>query len=168
MNPTGGPLNEPPATADLVDAFGDRVTGTTLSLQLIGRRRRTAGPTRTLRVLEDNALVRSTLEQPGDGHVLVVDGGASLHRALVGDILAGLAIDNGRAGIIVLGAIRDREAIDALDVHVKALGTQPAKSRKTGRGEVDVAVRIGEIWLEPGDWLYSDSDGLLHSKNRLE
>ena len=159
-----------PATADLVDAYlpSGAVQGTSLHFELLGQRRRAAGPVRTLRVLEDNALVRATLEQPGDGHLLVVDGGASLHRALVGDLLAGFAVQNGWAGIIVLGAIRDAMAIDALDVHVKTLGRQPVKSRKEGVGLADVPVRLGEIWLRPGEWLYSDDDGLLHSERALD
>lgn len=155
------------ATADLIDDFGDELQSCCLQFRSFGRRRRFAGPASTIRCLEDNKLVRSQLEQPGQGRVLVVDGGSSLRTALVGDILAGLGLQNGWVGIVAVGAIRDSLAIDALDFAVKALGTNPRKSSKLGTGRVDVEVKFGEVILAPGDWIYSDEDGLVVAERPL-
>jgi regulator of ribonuclease activity A len=115
----------------------------------------------TLKVHEDNALVRSTLETPGDGNVLVVDGGGSLGTALMGDMIAESAVANGWAGVVINGAIRDREAIAALDLGVKALGSNPRKSAKAGAGEVDVDVQIDGVTIRSGTTIWCDPDGIL-------
>lgn len=119
------------------------------------------GPCATLRVFEDNSLVREALEQPGRGRVLVVDGGGSLRCALLGDMLAQLAVDNGWAGVVVNGCIRDSAAISRMSLGVKALQTHPRKSVKKGQGERDVEVSFAGLTLRPGDYLYSDADGIL-------
>src|SRR5690606_26318172 len=103
----------------------------------------------------------STLATPGDGAVLVVDGGGSLESALVGDLIAASAVANGWAGIIVHGAIRDRIAIGELDLGVKALGSNPRKSAKDAVGEVDVPVTIGGVTFTPGRHVWADADGIL-------
>ncbi|REJ83320.1 MAG: ribonuclease E inhibitor RraA [Acidobacteria bacterium] len=156
-----------PATADLVDDFPDEVSGTTLQLRLLGRRTRACGEVTTLRVSEDNLLVRRVLSEPGNDRVLLVDGGGSLHRALLGDQLAELARTNGWSAVVVLGAVRDADQLDELDFHVKALGTQPLKSRKQGDGERDVPVRLAETSVTAGHYVYSDADGLLVAPRRL-
>jgi regulator of ribonuclease activity A len=158
---------EAPATADLVDAFPGEVRGSTLALRLFGRRSTVGGVASTVRVFEDNLLVREVLSEPGEGRILIVDGGHSRYRALLGDQLATLGIDNGWSGAIVLGAIRDSVPLDSLDFHVKALATQPLKSRKTGAGEREVPVRLGEAEVFPGNFVYSDPDGILVSDRRL-
>ncbi|MBU0752827.1 MAG: ribonuclease E activity regulator RraA [Gammaproteobacteria bacterium] len=125
------------------------------------------GPIATLRLFEDNGLVRTALETPGAGRVLVIDGGGSLRRALVGDQLAALAVKNGWAGIVVNGCIRDSRAIGEMDVGVLALDTHPRKTVKRNQGEADVAVSFGGVTLRPGEWLFADEDGVLVSATPL-
>lgn len=148
-------------TADLVDELGDRARSCDVQFRSYGGRSRGVGPVRTVRVHEDNALVKQLLSEPGNGAVLVVDGGGSVHTALVGDIIAGLAVDNGWNGLVVHGAIRDVVAIGSLDLAVKALGSNPRKSAKTGAGDVDVPVSFGGVTFSPDDELYSDEDGIV-------
>lgn len=122
------------------------------------------GPIKTLKVFEDNALVRATLEKPGEGRVLVVDGGGSTRCALVGGNLGQLAVNNHWAGIVVYGYIRDSEEIAEQDVGVKALGTHPRKSEKGLHSAVeDKVLQFAGISFKPGAWLYADADGLLVS-----
>ncbi len=125
------------------------------------------GPISTLRLFEDNGLVRQALEGPGKGRVLVIDGGGSLRRALVGDQLAALALKNGWAGIVVNGCIRDSRAIGEMDIGVLALDTHPQKTVKKNQGEADVAVIFGSVTFRPGEWLYADEDGVLVSTTSL-
>lgn len=132
-----------------------------------GRQVRFSGRVTTLKVFEDNALVRSTLEAPGNGNVLVVDGGASLRRALVGGQLALLAQDNGWAGIVVDGCVRDTEEIDSCEIGVRALAAHPQKSSKKGVGERNVRVVISGVAVNPGDWIYADADGVLVAQQKL-
>ncbi len=155
------------ATADLIDAHGDRLRSCELQLRQYGAKSRFFGRVRTLKTFEDNALLKDTVASAGDGAVLVVDGAGSLRCALVGDVLAGLAVRSGWAGLIIHGAIRDSAAIARLPIGVKALGTNPRKSGKTGHGSLDVAVSFGGIEFRPGDWLYSDEDGIVVSTERL-
>lgn len=149
------------ATADLYDERGDDLDSLSVPFQDIGGRTAFDGPVRTIRCHRDNALVKATLATPGDGAVLVVDGGGSLESALVGDLIAASAVANGWAGIIVFGAIRDREAIGGLDLGVKALGSNPRKSAKEGVGEVDVPIVIGGVVFAPGLHVWADAGGVL-------
>lgn len=149
------------ATADLYDDRGDELDSLSLQLQDIGGRTAFDGPIRTVRCHRDNALVKATLATPGDGAVLVVDGGGSLESALVGDLIAASAVSNGWAGIIVHGVIRDRVAIGELPLGVKALGSNPRKSAKDGVGEVDVPVTIAGVVFAPGRHVWADADGVL-------
>ncbi|MFN8072223.1 MAG: ribonuclease E activity regulator RraA [Mycobacterium sp.] len=148
-------------TADLVDEIGDDVRSCDLQFGQFGGRPEFAGPIRTVRCFQDNALLKSVLSGPGDGGVLVIDGGGSLHTALVGDVIAELARSNGWAGLIVNGAVRDAATLRTLDIGIKALGTNPRKSTKTGAGEPDVAVSLGGVDFRPGDVAYSDDDGIV-------
>lgn len=149
------------ATADLYDERGDEVDSLGIQFHDIGGRTAFDGPVRTIRCHRDNALVKQTLATPGDGAVLVVDGGGSLESALVGDLIAASAVEHGWAGVIVNGAIRDREAIGQLPLGVKALGSNPRKSVKDGVGEVDVVVEIGGVVFRPGAHVWADADGIL-------
>jgi regulator of ribonuclease activity A len=151
------------ATADLVDAHEGSVRGCTLQFRSYGGRRAFAGAIRTVRTFEDNVLVRQVLSTPGDGAVLVIDGGGSLARALVGDVIAGLALENGWSGLVINGAVRDVVALATLDLGVKALGSNPVKSAKRAIGAIDVAVEFGDVTFVPGTMLYSDDDGILIS-----
>ncbi len=149
------------STADLYDEFEDDLQSVSLQLRSFGARDAFDGPVRTIRCLEDNALVKSTLATPGAGAVLVIDGGGSLQTALMGDLIAASAVENGWAGVVIHGAIRDSTTIDGLDLGVKALGTNPRKSSKLGTGEVDVQLEFGGAVFRVGAHLYSDADGIL-------
>ncbi|WP_207022553.1 ribonuclease E activity regulator RraA [Phycicoccus sp. DTK01] len=149
------------STADLYDEHGDTLQSCSLQLRHVGGRRQFTGPVATIRCHRDNALVKATLATPGEGRVLVVDGGGSLESALVGDLIAGSAVSNGWAGVVVHGAVRDSVAIGGLPLGVLALGTNPRKSAKDGVGEVDVPVAFGGVDFVPGATLWADEDGIL-------
>jgi regulator of ribonuclease activity A len=153
----------PEPTADLVDEYGERLSSIPVQFRSFGQRTRFAGPAVTVRCFEDNALLKQTLaEHPDPGsRVLVVDGGGSLRSALVGDLIAGIAVDRGWAGIVVHGCIRDSVAINALAIGIKALGTNPRKSGKSGAGSVDGLVEIGGVGIAPGQIVHSDEDGIV-------
>ena len=148
-------------TADLYDERGEELASISLQFQALGGRSHFSGQVRTIRCFQDNALVKSTLATPGHGNVLVVDGGGSLATALMGDMIAESAVANGWAGVVINGAIRDREAIAQLDLGVKALGSNPRKSSKAGAGEVDVDVVIDGVTIRTGAMIWCDPDGIL-------
>lgn len=148
-------------TADLVDDIGPDVRSCDLQFSQYGGRAEFVGPVRTVRCFEDNALLKSVLSEPGEGAVLVIDGAGSLHTALVGDVIAELARSNGWAGLVVHGAVRDAARLRTLDLGIKALGTNPRKSTKTGAGERDVVVEFGGTSFVPGETAYSDDDGIV-------
>ncbi len=148
-------------TADLVDDIGAEVRSCDIQFRQFGARHQFAGPISTVRCLEDNALLKSMLSEPGAGRVLVIDGAGSLHTALVGDVIAELARANGWSGLIVHGAVRDAAALRGIDLGIKALGTNPRKSAKSGAGERDVAVELGGVSFAPGDVAHSDDDGIV-------
>ena len=149
------------ATADLVDELGSDAASCDVQFRQFGGRSMFAGRISTVRCFQDNALVKSVLSEPGGGGVLVIDGAGSLHTALVGDVIAALGRANGWAGIIVNGAVRDATALRTIDIGIKALGTNPRKSTKTGDGERDVVVELGGMRFVPGDVAYSDDDGVV-------
>ncbi|MGP1628469.1 MAG: ribonuclease E activity regulator RraA [Giesbergeria sp.] len=122
-----------------------------------------AGPVSTVKCFEDNVLVKAALDTPGEGRVLVVDGGGSLRRALVGGNLAAAAARNGWAGIVVDGCVRDAAELAAAAVGIRALGLMPLPTIKRGEGQRDVAIQVRGVWVRPGDWLYSDEDGMVVS-----
>ncbi|MGS2645227.1 ribonuclease E activity regulator RraA [Streptosporangium sp. LJ11] len=155
------------STADLVDAHGSAVASCPTQFRSYGPSPRFAGPIATVRCLEDNALVKRVLATPGEGRVLVVDGAGSLRTALMGDVIAASAVSHGWSGVVVNGAVRDTAALAGLDLGIKALGSNPAKSAKEGAGELDVPVTFGEVVFTPGAWLYSDEDGILVSPTEL-
>ena len=148
-------------TADLVDEIGADVRSCDLQFRQFGGRSEFAGPIATVRCFQDNALVKSVLSEPGDGRVLVIDGDGSLHTALVGDVIAELGRANGWSGLIANGAVRDAATLRTLDIGIKALGTNPRKSTKTGAGERDVVITLGGVEFRPGDVAFSDDDGIV-------
>ncbi|ODQ96246.1 ribonuclease E activity regulator RraA [Mycolicibacterium holsaticum] len=152
---------EPRPTADLVDEIGPDVRSCDLQLRQYGGRAQFAGPVSTVKCFQDNALLKSVLSEPGRGGVLVIDGDGSLHAALVGDVIAGLGVQNGWAGLIINGAVRDAATLGTLEIGVKALGTNPRKSTKTGAGQRDIPVGFGGMVFTPGDVAYSDDDGIV-------
>lgn len=149
------------ATADLYDERGEQLDSCDLQLRQYGGRSAFSGEIVTVRCHQDNALLKSILSEPGQGRVLVVDGGGSLHTALMGDLIAGTAVANGWAGVVINGAVRDVAALRELELGVKALGSNPRKSGKHGIGERDVPVTFGGVVFHPGAELFSDDDGIL-------
>lgn len=155
------------ATADLCDEFGAEVHVAMPGFRDWGGATRFAGPIETVRVLEDNALVRQALESPGEGRVLVVDGGGSLRTALVGGNLAAIAHRNGWSGLVVHGCIRDATEIAAMPIGVKALAAVPRRSANAGIGERGVPVTFAGITFRPGARLYADADGIVVADREL-
>lgn len=154
------------ATADLCDRHEQLLRDGRLRVVApmfrgYGGRSAFGGRVATLKLFEDNSFVRKALEQPGEGGVLVIDGGGSLRRALVGDQLAALGVKNGWAGIVVYGCIRDSETIGTMDIGVLALATHPQKTDKKNIGEFDVPVTFGGVTFQTGEWLHADADGVL-------
>jgi regulator of ribonuclease activity A len=158
---TASPANTAVNTADLYDERGEELNSISLQFQSLGGHTHFRGPVRTVRCFEDNALVKSVLATPGNGAVLVVDGAGSLRTALMGDLIAASAVANGWAGVVINGAIRDREAISELPLGVKALGSNPRKSAKAGAGETDVDVLIDGVTIRSGATIWCDPDGIL-------
>jgi regulator of ribonuclease activity A len=155
-----------PATADLYDEHGDRLQSCDIQFRQFGAVRAFHGTVTTVRCHEDNALLRSVLGEQGAGRVLVVDGGGSVHTALMGDLIAKLALANKWQGVVINGAVRDVATLAQLPIGIKALGSNPRKSAKTGAGERDVPVQFGGVTFKPGATLYSDDDGIvLHSQD---
>lgn len=155
------------ATTDLCDAYSDQLQVVEPLFRDFGGRVHFHGAIATLKVFEDNSLVRRALETPGEERVLVVDGGGSLRCALLGDQLGELAVKNGWAGIVVYGCIRDSDAIGQLDLGVKAITTHPLKSVKRGGGQENIDVRFLGVTFRPGAWLYADADGIVVSDGAL-
>lgn len=158
-------------TADLCDRhealLGKELRVAAPIFRCFGGQPKFSGIVVTLKLFEDNSLVRDTLGTPGHGKVLVVDGGASLRCALLGDQLAALAEQHSWSGIVINGCIRDSVAINHSQIGVRALATHPQKSVKRGVGERDLPVTFAGITFHPGEWLYADEDGLLVSTQAL-
>lgn len=148
-------------TCDLCDLHDAQVRVLDLPLRDYGGRLAFNGLVSTIRAFEDNSRVREAVDEPGQGRVLVIDGGGSTRRSMLGDLLAAKAVENGWAGVVVFGAIRDSGAVGALDLGVKALGTSPRKTDKLGAGERDVDLEFGGVRIRPGDWLCADEDGVV-------
>jgi regulator of ribonuclease activity A len=157
----------PFATADLCDAHSDKLSIVAPMFMRFGGREAFGGEIRTLKVFEDNALVRQTLSTPGNGNVLVVDGGGSMRCALVGDQLALLAQQNNWSGVVVYGCVRDSVAMRAMDVGIRALNTHPLRSLRKGIGDIDIPVVFGGVKFTPGHWLYADADGIVVAAEAL-
>ncbi|TDT33657.1 ribonuclease E activity regulator RraA [Naumannella halotolerans] len=149
------------ATADLWDERGDSLASVSIQLRDLGGKIDFDGQVRTIRCHRDNALIKQILATPGDGAVLVVDGGGSLESALVGDLIGASAVRNDWSGVIINGAVRDSVELGKLDLGVKALGTNPRKSAKDGAGEVDVEITIGDVVFTPGAHVWADADGIV-------
>ena len=132
-----------------------------LQFRQFGLRQCFAGPISTIACQADNSRVAEAVSEPGEGRVLLVDGANALHRSLLGDRLAQLAADHQWAGVVVLGAIRDVEVIDGIDIGVQALGVCPVKTEKRGAGERDIPLTLCKMTICPGDWLYADRNGVL-------
>ncbi len=155
------------ATADLYDAHEGQVQVLKAGFRDYGGVQAFAGPISTIKALEDNSRVREAVAEPGEGRVLVIDGGGSLARAMLGDMLAARAQENGWTGVLINGCLRDTQVIAGLALGVKALGSTPAKTQKLGQGLRDVPVQFSGARFHPGQWLYADLDGVLVSEEKL-
>ena len=155
------------STADLCDEFGDDVRVAGPIFEDYGGRGSFSGEIETIRVFEDNVLVREALEGEGRGRVLVVDGGGSTRCALVGDKLAAMAHENGWTGVVVNGCIRDSAEVAKLPLGVKALHAVPRRSGKEGSGERGVTVEFAGVSFSPGEYLYADADGIVVARSDL-
>lgn len=152
---------------ELCDQFPEKVRVLEPMFANFGGRETFGGQIVTIKAFEDNSKVRELVAQPGAGKVLVVDGGASMRRAMLGDMLAEKAEKNGWEGIIIYGCIRDVNAIAQLDLGVQALGSHPMKTDKRGLGDVDVAVTFAGVTFTPGEYVYADNNGILVSAEPL-
>lgn len=167
------------ATCDLCDGHKNDFSGSFRVLppvfQDYGATRRFSGPVVTVKCFEDNSLVKAAVDSPGFddtptgrvGRVLVVDGGASLRRALLGGNLGAAAARNGWAGVLVNGAVRDVAELAGHQTGIRALASMPLPTEKRNEGQRDVAVQIQGVWVRPGDWLYADADGIVVSARAL-
>ena len=147
-------------TSDLFDGHPGAASCET-QFRRFGGKRSFSGAIATVRCFEDNVLLRAQVSEPGDGRVLVVDGGGSFACALLGDNIAGIAVANGWAGIVVNGCVRDVLALAELPIGIKALGTNPRPSGKDGDGEVGIPVTFGGVEFAPGAMLHADDDGVI-------
>jgi regulator of ribonuclease activity A len=154
------------STPDLTDAAPDAVA-IELQFTSYGQVRQFCGAAVTIKCHEDNSLVKQCVGEPGEGRVIVVDGGGSLRRALLGDMLAEQAASNGWAGLVINGVIRDVDEIGATALGVQALGTCPLKTDKLGVGQRDITLKFGGADIVPGDYIYADNNGVIISKRRL-
>jgi regulator of ribonuclease activity A len=155
------------ATPDLYDDFEDIATTCSEQFRDFGKKRQFSGPIRTVKCRNDNQLFRALMNEPGDGAVAVVDGDGSTEVALIGDIIAAKAAKNGWSGVVIFGAVRDVGVLKDIDLGIKALGSNPAKSIKRGEGSVDITVEFGGIKFEPGHWIYCDENGVLVAPKAL-
>lgn len=156
------------ATCDLCDAHKGQFGDDDGALRVLppvfrdyGQRRKFCGPVVTVKCFEDNTPVKAAVESAGDGRVLVVDGGGSLRRALLGGKLGAAAAKNGWAGVVIDGAVRDAAELAECDVGIRALALIPLPTERRAPGQRDVAVQVQGVWVRPGDWLYADADGIV-------
>ncbi|MGG0718083.1 ribonuclease E activity regulator RraA [Robertmurraya massiliosenegalensis] len=154
-------------TTDLCDQYFSELQVIGSEFQSFGKRKSFSGPIKTVKVFEDNVLVKEALETIPSGSVLVVDGGGSKRRALLGDQLAEIAQSRGLAGIIINGCVRDSEELSQMDVGILALGTHPLKSKKEGKGEKNISLRFLSVNWNPGDYVYADRDGIAIATREL-
>lgn len=164
-------MADPRPVCDLCDAHREDSSGNFRVLPPVfrnfGARQNFSGPISTVRCFEDNSLVKAALDEPGAGRVLVVDGGASLRRALIGGNVGAAAARNGWAGVLVNGCVRDVGELAPLGMGILALACIPMATGKRGEGERDVPVMVQGHWVRPGEWLYSDEDGVVVSSTAL-
>jgi regulator of ribonuclease activity A len=154
-------------TADLCDQFENELEVCEPLFRDFGGRTHFAGRIATIKCFEDNSLVRTLVAESGEGRVLVVDAGGSVRRAVLGDLLAQKAVQNGWSGVLVYGCIRDSAEIGTMGLGVKALATHPLKTDKRGEGQRDIPVRFAGVVFRPNDWLYADEDGVIVARREL-
>ena len=153
------------ATCDLCDAHKNDSSGQFRVLPPVfsdfGAVQKFSGPVVTVKCFEDNSLVKAAVDSAGEGRVLVVDGGASLRRALLGGNLGAAAARNGWAGVVIDGCVRDVAELAQCQTGIRALAAMPLPTEKRQEGQRDIAIQIQQVWVRPGDWLYADEDGIV-------
>ena len=159
--------NEMTPTPDLCDDNEGRVAAFELQFQHFGLNKNFSGQAVTVKCFEDNSVVKELVNTPGDGKVIVVDGGGSMRRALLGDMLAEAAVNNGWSGLVIHGCIRDVQVINTLAIGVKALGTHPMKTDKRGEGQQQINIEFGGVSIANGDYIYADENGVIVAKEAL-
>lgn len=153
------------ATCDLCDDHKNDTSGAFSVIAPVfrdfGGLQKFSGPVTTVKCFEDNSQVNAAVESPGHGRVLVVDGGSSLRRALLGGNLGAAAAQNGWAGVVINGCVRDVAELAQSRVGIRALAAMPMPTERRNEGQRDVAVQIHGVWIHPGNWLYADEDGMV-------
>jgi len=149
------------ATPDLCDAYPDLVRVLEPIFKNYGGRSSFGGEIVTVKCFEDNSVVKENAGKAGQGKVMVVDGGGSLKKALLGDLIAETALNNGWEGFIVYGCIRDVEPISNMQIGVKALNSIPLKTQRKGKGENNVKINFGGVTFNPGEYIYADTTGII-------
>ena len=156
------------ATPDICDQYPDIVSVVEPIFNSFGGRINFCGEIVTIKCFEDNSLVKENVAKPGKGKVMVVDGGGSLRRALMGDLVAADAVNNGWEGVIIYGCIRDVDPISEMDLGVKALDCIPVKTEKKGIGDLNIAVTFGGVTFNPGEFVYADNNGIVVASKKLK
>jgi len=154
-------------TPDLCDEYPDLVRVVEPIFKNYGGKSSFGGQIVTIKCHEDNSVVKETAGTPGNGKIIVVDGGGSLRRALLGDLIADNAVENGWEGFIIYGCIRDVDSISTMNLGVKALNTNPLKTEKKGIGDLNIPVSFGGVTFKPGEYVYADSNGIIVSSKPL-
>lgn len=154
-------------TTDLCDEYSNELQILGSCLKSFGKKTSFSGPIRTVKVFEDNVLVKRSLETIPAGSVLVVDGGGSERCALMGDRLGEIAVNRGLAGVIINGCVRDSAELAGLEVGILALGTNPLRSKKEGRGETNISLSFLNVDWNPGHYVYADEDGIVIAERKL-
>ena len=155
-------------TPDLCDAYPELVQVAEPMFANFGGRDSFGGQIVTVKCFEDNSLVKSQADEPGHGKVLVVDGGGSLRRALLGDMIAEKAAKNGWEGMLIYGCVRDVDVLAQTDLGVQALASHPMKPDKRGIGDLNVVVSFAGLTFKPGDYLYADNNGVIIAPQPLQ
>lgn len=153
---------------DICDEFIDEISVLEPLFADFGGKEKFSGEIVTIKCFEDNSLVGDAVRSPGAGRVLVVDGGGSLRHALLGDLLATAAVENGWQGLLINGCVRDVEILESIDLGVKALNIHPVKTEKRGEGRLNVNVTFAGATIRPGSYLYTDANGVVVATRNLE
>lgn len=156
------------STPDLCDNFPNQVSVSEIQWQNFGGNPSFCGEIVTIKCFEDNSLVKEHCSKPGAGKVLVVDGGGSMRKALLGDMIAAESVKNQWAGLVIYGCVRDVEILETLSLGVKALGSIPLKTEKRGLGDLNVPLRFGGVDFIPGQFIYADKNGVVVSETALQ
>jgi regulator of ribonuclease activity A len=168
MKPSASP---PFATCDLCDSHKNDLSGSFRVLPPVfrdyGAVQKFCGPVVTVKCFEDNSLVKAAVETPGQGRVLVVDGGGSMRHALLGGNLGAAAARNGWAGVVIDGCVRDVAELALQPLGIRALAAMPLPTEKRNQGQADVPVQVQGVRVRPGDWLYADADGIVVAPQAL-